>query len=167
MSRIGFYPGSFDPVTLGHIDIIQRAAPLFDRLVIGVGVHHGKEPLFSGEERVAFLQAELGPLSSATGTEIAVKTFDNLTVDAAKEAGARFIVRGLRDTDDFNYEMQMAGTNSAMEPTVETLFFAASPDVRHIASKFVRQIAATGGDTTAFVPEDVARRIAEKLSGGS
>ena len=167
MSRIGFYPGSFDPVTLGHIDIIRRAAPLFDRLVIGVGVHHGKKPLFSGEERVAFLQAELGPISSATGTDIAVMTFDNLTVDAAKEAGARFIVRGLRDTGDFNYEMQMSGMNSAMERAVETLFFAASPDVRHIASKFVRQIAAIGGDTTAFVPEDVARRIAEKLKGGS
>lgn len=167
MSRIGFYPGSFDPVTLGHIDIIRRSAPLFDRLVVGVGVHHGKEPLFSGEERVALLEAELAPISSANGVDIAVTTFDKLTVDAAKDVGAQFIVRGLRDAVDFNYEMQMTGMNSAMEPTIETLYFAASPEVRHIASKFVRQIAAMGGNTKAFVPQAVARRLVEKLRGTS
>ncbi len=165
MSRIGFYPGSFDPVTLGHIDIIRRSAPLFDRLVVGVGVHHGKAPLFSGEERVALLEAEIASLSPAMVAEVAVTTFDSLTVQAAMDVGARFIVRGVRDTADFNYEMQMTGMNSAMAPEIETLYFAASPEVRHIASKFVRQIAAMGGDTKAFVPAVVAHRLAEKLGG--
>ncbi|MGI9388245.1 MAG: pantetheine-phosphate adenylyltransferase [Methyloligellaceae bacterium] len=167
MSHIGFYPGSFDPVTLGHIDIIGQSARLFDRLVVGVGVHHGKAPLFTGQERVELLESALAPISSANGIEIRVTTFDNLTVDAAKDVGARFIVRGLRDAADFNYEMQMTGMNGAMAPDIETLYFAASPEVRHIASKFVRQIAAMGGNTTAFVPEPVARRIAEKLNPAS
>ncbi len=167
MSRIGFYSGSFDPVTLGHIDVITRAAFLFDQLVIGVGVHHGKAPFFSDNERVAMLEAEIQPITEKTGTGIFVVTFDNLVVDAARDAKAQAIVRGLRDTSDFDYEMQMAGMNGAMMPEIETIFLAAKPEVRHIAAKFVRQIATMGGDVTPFVSPRVAEKLRAKFPAKS
>lgn len=161
MIRIGFYPGSFDPVTLGHLDIIRRASTLVDRLVIGVGVHHGKAPLFSADDRMSMLRQETGEIARDADLEIEILTFDNLTVDAAREAEASLIIRGLRDAGDFDYEMQMAGMNSALAVDIDTVFLAASPDTRHIAASLVRQIAGMGGDVSAFVPPAVARRLTE------
>jgi pantetheine-phosphate adenylyltransferase len=162
MKRIGFYPGSFDPVTLGHTDVIARACRLVDTLVIGIGVHDAKRPLFDAAERIAMLQAEVKPSAAKTGTAISIVTFSGLAVDAAREAGAGVIVRGLRDATDFDYEMQMAGMNGAMAPGIETVFIAASPAVRHIAASLVRQIAAMGGEASPFVSPAVARRLKSK-----
>lgn len=171
MAISGFYPGSFDPVTNGHIDIIERASKLFDRLVVGVGVHHGKAPLFTCEERVAMLTAEIARLQSGrrpgeAGAAIEIVTFTGLTVTAALACGASAVVRGLRDGTDFDYEMLMSGMNAALAPGLETVFLAASPGVRHIASKFVRQIASMGGDVAPFVPAGVAQALRQKLAGG-
>lgn len=164
MGCTGFYSGSFDPISLGHVDIIARAARLFDKLVIGVGVHHGKAPLFTWEERVEMILSETQLIEDETGTPIEVITFDNLTVEAARACGATAIIRGLRDASDFDYEMQMAGTNAAMAPEIETLFLGASPGRRHIASKFIRQIAAMGGNVDAFVPALAAKRLRAKIA---
>ena len=164
MQRIGFYPGSFDPVTLGHTDVIARACRLVDRLVIGIGTHDAKRPLFSIAERVAMLEAETAPIADATGTAIAIVTFGDLAVDAARKTGARIIVRGLRDATDFDYEMRMAGMNSAMAPAIETVFLAATPGVSHVAANLVRQIAEMGGDVSPFVSPDVAARLRAKAS---
>ena len=163
MGCAAIYPGSFDPVTNGHLDIIERATTIVDRLVIVVGVHHGKAPLFTVEERVLMLQEATADLAVKTGTDISVGTFDSLTIDAARAAGATVIIRGLRDSGDFDYEMQMAGMNGEMAPDVETIFLAASPHVRHIAGTLVRQISAMGGDVAPFVPQTVAGALAEKL----
>jgi pantetheine-phosphate adenylyltransferase len=162
MKRIGFYSGSFDPVTLGHTDVITRACRLVDALVIGIGAHDAKRPLFTVDERVAMLRVEVKPIAAATGTSIDIVTFDGLTVDAARQAGASVILRGLRDATDFDYEMQMAGMNGAMAPLIETVFVAAAPGVRHIAASLVRQIAQMGGDVTPFVSPTVARRLKPK-----
>jgi pantetheine-phosphate adenylyltransferase len=166
MPHIGFYSGSFDPVTHGHTDVIARALMLVDELVIGVGVHHGKVPMFSADERIAMLEAEVGDLSEKHGVEIRVVTFDNLAVDAARDNGATIIVRGLRDGTDFDYEMQMAGMNGEMAPDIQTVFLAASPAVRHIAANLVRQIARMGGDVSSFVSEYVAEQLRHKTAGG-
>ena len=163
MAHTGFYPGSFDPLTVGHMDIIERAAKFVDRLVIAVGVHHGKKPLFSVQDRVGMIEAEVGQIAKKTGTEIEVQTFDKLTVDAARAVGANVIIRGLRDSGDFDYEMQMAGMNGAMAPDIETVFLAASPQVRHIAGTLVRQIASMGGDAGQFVPDSVAARLNDRF----
>jgi pantetheine-phosphate adenylyltransferase len=162
MQRIGFYPGSFDPVTLGHTDVIARACRLVDKLVIGIGAHDAKKPLFTADERIAMLQAEVKPIAAATGTAIDIITFAGLAVDAAREAGAGVIIRGLRDATDFDYEMQMAGMNGAMAPSVETVFVAAAPGVRHIAASLVRQIAQMGGDASPFVSAAIAKRLKAK-----
>jgi pantetheine-phosphate adenylyltransferase len=162
MKRIGFTSGSFDPVTNGHMDVIARAARMVDELVVGIGVHPGKAPLFSPAEKVEMLEAETAPVAAATGCTIGIVTFDNLTVDAARAAGAALIFRGLRDGTDFDYEMQMAGMNGTMAPGVDTVFLPASPAVRHIAGTLVRQIALMGGDVSQFVPPAVARRLAAK-----
>lgn len=162
MAQTGIYPGSFDPVTNGHIDIISRAAKIVDRLIIVVGVHHGKKPLFSAEERVKMIEQAVESITKESSTTIEVQTFDTLTVDAARSAGASVIIRGLRDSGDFDYEMQMAGMNGEMAPDVETVFLAASPGVRHIAGSLVRQIARMSGDVTPFVPADVAEALAKK-----
>lgn len=164
MSHIGFYSGSFDPVTLGHTDVIARALTLVDELVIGIGVHHGKVPMFAAEERIAMLEAEVGDLAEKHGVEIRVVTFDNLAVDAARDNGATVIVRGLRDGTDFDYEMQMAGMNGRMAPDIQTVFLAASPEVRHIAANLVRQIAKMGGDVSGFVSEAVAEQLSLKAA---
>ena len=159
--RTGFYSGSFDPVTLGHADVIGRALQLVDRLVIGIGVHPGKTPMFSVDERIDMLKSECVRLTPM-GTIVEVVTFAGLTVDAARQAGASAIFRGLRDATDFDYEMQMCGMNGAMAPGIGTVFLPASPGVRHITATLVRQIAQMGGDVTQFVSPDVARRLAQK-----
>lgn len=163
MARTGFYPGSFDPLTLGHMDIITRAARLVDRLVIGVGVHHGKKPLFTVADRVDMLKAEALSCGQKAGIEIDVQTFDNLAVAAARAAGANVIIRGLRDSGDFDYETQMAAMNGQMAGDIETVFLASSPHVRHIASSLVRQIASMGGDASTFVPPTIAQRLADRF----
>jgi len=163
MERIGFTSGSFDPVTNGHRDVIARAARMVDRLVVGVGVHPGKAPLFAAEERVEMLRAEAAAVAD-TSCRIEIVTFDTLTVAAAKAAGATLIFRGLRDGTDFDYEMQMAGMNGAMAPEVKTVFLPASPASRHITATLVRQIAGMGGDVSAFVPPSVARRLKAKFA---
>jgi len=164
MKRIGFYSGSFDPITAGHADIIARAAQLVDTLVIGIGVHPGKAPLFSAEERIEMLLAEVPPIAKRTGSRITITTFDGLTVDAARDAKATLIVRGLRDGTDLDYEMQMAGMNGAMAGDIDTVFLPASPGVRHITATLVRQIALMGGDVSTFVSKDVARRLKAKAA---
>jgi len=164
MTRIGFYPGSFDPVTNGHIDIARRATKLVDRLVVGVGTHHDKRALFTADERVSLVVDALRHVADETGAQFDVTTFDTLTVTAAHEVGARVIIRGLRDAGDFDYEMQMAGMNAAMVPDVETVFLASSPETRYIAASLVRQIAAMGGDVSSFVPAKVAAALKRKYS---
>jgi len=164
MKRIGFTSGSFDPVTNGHLDVIARAARMVDTLVIGIGVHPGKTPLFATEEKIEMLKAETAGLARKSGTKIEIATFDNLTVDAVRDAGATLIFRGLRDGTDFDYEMQMAGMNSAMAPGIDTVFLPASPGVRHITATLVRQIALMGGDVSEFVPAGVARRLKAKAA---
>ncbi|HMN39000.1 MAG TPA: pantetheine-phosphate adenylyltransferase [Hyphomicrobium sp.] len=161
----GFYSGSFDPVTLGHTDVIRRAAALLDRLVIGIGVNPGKSPMFSEAERVAMLQKEAGAIAQDTGAQIDIVTFCGLAVDAARAHGASVIVRGLRDGTDFDYEMQMAGMNGQMAPEIQTIYVSASPAVRHIAANLVRAIASMGGDTTPFVSSHVIEALRAKTAG--
>lgn len=162
--RTGFYSGSFDPVTLGHTDIIRRACAVVDRLVIGIGINPGKSAFFSDAERVAMLEAETAPIARKTGTRIDTVTFAGLAVDAAVTQQATIIIRGLRDGTDFDYEMQMAGMNGAMAPGIQTIFLAASPSVRHIAANLVRAISQMGGDPSGFVSPQVAERLAAKAA---
>jgi pantetheine-phosphate adenylyltransferase len=164
MPRTALYAGSFDPVTNGHIDVVRQAAGLADRLVLAVGVHPGKAPLFSAEERLSMLEETCGPLAKAAGCELSCITFADLVVTAAQRTGATILIRGLRDGTDFNYEMQMAGMNGAMAPKIQTVFLPASPEVRPIAATLVRQIAGMGGDVSAFVPAPVAARLKQKFS---
>lgn len=162
MTRIGFYSGSFDPVTLGHTDVIERASRLVDKLVIGIGVHPAKAPMFDDSARAEMLFTETREIAAATGTTIDIVTFGDLAVEAARRYGASVIFRGLRDGTDFDYEMQMAGMNGAMVPEIQTVFVAASPHVRHIAANLVRQIALMGGDVKPFVSPAVAKRLKAK-----
>ncbi len=158
-----FYPGSFDPVTNGHLDIIKRAANLASTLVIGVGVHHGKKSLFSEDERIAMITHECLGLAKSGECEFQIVTFENLAVDAAREHGANVIIRGLRDSGDFDYEMQMAGMNAGLAPEIETVFLASAPPVRHIAASLVRQIASMSGDVSPFVPKNVVDMLAKRF----
>ena len=164
-ARIGLYPGSFDPVTYGHVDIVRRAAHLVDKLVIAIGTHHDKHPLFTAAERVKLTSEVLNPVAKEIGLKLEVTTYDNLTVDAAKDAKAMVVIRGLRDAGDFDYEMQMAGMNQALAPEIETVFLASSPESRHIAASLVRQIAAMGGDVSSFVPPVVTAALKKKFAG--
>ena len=163
--RVGLYPGSFDPVTYGHVDIVRRAAHLVDKLVIAVGTHHDKHPLFTAEERVKLTSEVLNPVAKEIGLKLEVTTYGNLTVAAAKDARATIVIRGLRDAGDFDYEMQMAGMNQVLAPEIETVFLASSPEARHIAASLVRQIAAMGGDVSSFVPKVVAAALKKKFAG--
>jgi pantetheine-phosphate adenylyltransferase len=162
--RVGLYPGSFDPVTFGHVDIVRRAGKLVDRLVIAVGTHYDKHPLFSAKERIDLAERVLKPEAKKIGLELDVTTYDTLTVTAARDANAAVVIRGLRDAGDFDYEMQMAGMNAALAPDIETVFLASSPDTRYIAASLVRQIAAMGGDVSAFVPPVVAAALKKKFA---
>jgi len=163
--RIGLYPGTFDPITLGHIDIIGRAARLVDKLVIGVAINRDKGPLFSLKERVAMIEAECVKLTVQTGTEIVAHPFENLLIDCARDVGAGIIIRGLRAVTDFEYEFQMVGMNRALDASVETVFLMA--DARHqaIASKLVKEIAQLEGDVTKFVTPQVNEALLAKLRG--
>src|SRR6202012_3657164 len=163
MPRSALYPGSFDPVTNGHLDVVRHAVGLCDRLVVAIGVHPGKKPLFSTEERLEMLQAVFGPVASNAGCAFECVTFDDLTVTAAKRFGATILIRGLRDGTDLDYEMQIAGMNETMAPEVKTVFLPASPTVRPITATLVRQIASMGGDVSNFVPEAVADRLKAKF----
>ena len=163
MSRSGFYPGSFDPVTYGHLDIIARSARIVDRLVLGIGVHAGKQPLLTQEARIALLTEATAPIAEHTGVKISIVTFDGLAVDAARRAKAGLLIRGLRDASDFDYEVQMGQMNGAMAPDIETVFLAASPATRMIASSLVKQIAKMGGDITLFIPKEAMAVMAAAL----
>ena len=157
--RIGLYPGTFDPVTNGHLDIISRAARLLDRLVVGVAINTGKGPLLSLEERVELVQAEVAPIAAKNGNVIEVKPFNTLLVHFAREVGASMIVRGLRAVSDFDYELQMAGMNTRLDSGIETVFLTASERHQFIASRLVKEIAFLGGDISSFVPPLTLQRI--------
>jgi pantetheine-phosphate adenylyltransferase len=163
MQPIALYPGSFDPVTNGHLDVVRQAAKLASRLVIAIGVHPGKAPLFSAEERVAMVEEICGAMVRESGGELACITFDDLAVAAARRHGATVMIRGLRDGTDFDYEMQLAGMNAAMAPEVQTIFLPSSPATRPISATLVRQIAGMGGDVSAFVPDAVAGRLKNRF----
>jgi pantetheine-phosphate adenylyltransferase len=149
--RIGLYPGTFDPITLGHMDIIRRATVMVDRLVIGVAINRDKGPLFPLEERVAMIEAECATLTRQTGVEMVVHPFENLLIDCAADVGAQVIVRGLRAVADFEYEFQMVGMNRALNDKIETVFLMAEARHQAIASKLVKEIARLGGDVSKFV----------------
>jgi pantetheine-phosphate adenylyltransferase len=167
MQRIALYAGSFDPVTNGHLDVVRHAAKLADRLVLAIGVHPGKAPLFSPQERLDMLAETCGPLAKAAGCELKCVTFSDLVVTTAKREGASLLIRGLRDGTDLDYEMQMAGMNETMAPETQTIFLPASPIVRPITATLVRQIASMGGDVSAFVPVSVVARLKKKFAGKS
>jgi len=161
--RIGLYPGTFDPVTLGHTDIIRRACTLVDRLVIGVAINRDKGPLFSLDERVAMIEAETAPIAAACGSQIVVHPFENLLIDAARDVGAQMIIRGLRAVADFEYEYQMVGMNRMLDKSVETVFLMAEARHQAIASKLVKEIARLGGDVSSFVPSGVEEALKIRL----
>jgi pantetheine-phosphate adenylyltransferase len=167
MTRTGFYPGSFDPVTYGHLDIIARSARLVDKLVLGVGVHASKQALMAPEARIALLETVTRPVAEHTGLKISIATFDDLAVNAARRHHAGLIIRGLRDATDFDYEVQMGQMNGAMAPDIETVFLAASPATRMIASSLVKQIARMGGDITLFVPAEAQAAIGAALKSSN
>ncbi len=159
MARIAIYPGTFDPLTNGHIDVIRSALRLADEVVVAIGVHPGKTPVFSLAERQAIIAEAMAELGASATSRVRTTSFDGLVVDAAKAAGATILVRGLRDGTDFDYEMQMTGMNGTIAPELQTVFLPASPATRHITATLVRQIAAMGGDISPFVPATVATRF--------
>ena len=162
--RTGLYPGTFDPITLGHSDIIRRACSLVDRLVIGVAINRDKGPLFSLEERVAMIEEEAAILVKSAECEIVVHPFENLLIHCARDVGASVIIRGLRAVADFEYEYQMVGMNRAMDDTVETVFLMAEAQHQAIASKLVKEIARLDGDVSNFVRPAVRKALQERLS---
>lgn len=163
--RVGLYPGTFDPVTHGHTDVIRRACRLVDRLVIGVAINRDKAPLFSLEQRVALIEGEVAALaSSCEGTEVVVHPFDNLLIDCARDVGAQVIVRGLRAVADFEYEYQMVGMNRSLDDSVETVFLMAEARHQAIASRLVKEIARLGGDVSKFVPAAVDAALRDRFA---
>jgi pantetheine-phosphate adenylyltransferase len=163
--RVGLYPGTFDPVTNGHLDVIARAARLLDKLVVGVAINTGKGPLFSLEERVELVQAEIARIATQNGMVIEVLPFDTLLINFARKVGASMIVRGLRAVSDYDYEVQMAGMNYRMAPDIETVFLMASERHQFIASRLVKEIAMLGGDISSFVPPLTLERILQRIRG--
>lgn len=166
MLRTALYSGSFDPVTNGHLDVLGQGLAIADRVIAAIGIHPGKTALFSFEERVALiLDAVVERFGPEAAARVDVVAFGGLVVDAAREAGAVMILRGLRDGTDLDYEMQMSGMNGTMAPDIKTVFLPASPSVRHITATLVRQIARMGGDVRPFVPAVVAERLVARLAG--
>jgi pantetheine-phosphate adenylyltransferase len=165
MTRIGFYPGTFDPITNGHTDIIGRAVKLVDRLVIGVAINTGKGPMFSLEERVAIVEEAVAPLRNRA--EIVVEPYEGLTMHFAREVGASVIVRGLRAVADFEYEFQMTAMNQQLDREIETVFLMADPRHQAIASRLVKEIAVLGGDISKFVSPSVRERLIAKVGRGA
>ena len=159
----GLYPGTFDPITLGHVDIIERAVKLVDRLYVGVAINRDKRPLFSLEERVGMVSHEMARIAAASGTEIIVRPFETLLMQFAEEVGADVIIRGLRAVSDFEYEFQMVGMNQALNDQIETVFLMADVRYQSIASRLVKEIARLNGDISSFVPAEVAGRLATKF----
>ena len=160
MNRIAYYPGSFDPMTNGHMDVLSQATSLADEIIIGVGVHPGKVPMFSFEERAELISE----VTSKIDAKISVQSFDTLVVDAAHKAGATMLIRGVRDGTDLDYEMQMSGMNGTMRPEITTVLLPSKPNTRHITATLVRQIAKMGGDVSPFVPDAVNKALKSKLS---
>jgi pantetheine-phosphate adenylyltransferase len=164
MERVALYPGTFDPLTNGHIDLIEAAFRLCDKLIVAIGVHPSKTPMLSVDDRLELIEAVAVPLGEEAGCTVEACTFDNLVADFAREVGAGMLIRGLRDGTDLDYEMQMAGMNGTMAPWLQTVFLPASPEARHITATLVRQIAAMGGDIAPFVPPIVADRIRTRIN---
>ena len=163
MPRIALYPGSFDPVTNGHLDVVRQAVQLCDRLVVAIGVHSSKTPVFSVDERLKMARDVFGPIAAKASCAFEATTYDNLTVVAAQKLGATIMIRGLRDGTDLDYEMQIAGMNETMAPEVHTIFVPASSGVRPITATLVRQIAGMGADASPFVPKSVAASLKKKF----
>jgi pantetheine-phosphate adenylyltransferase len=164
--RVGVYPGTFDPVTNGHVDIIARATRIVDRLVIGVAANPGKGPMFNLAERCEMLEEQVDRIRNGDGSRIEVRSFGNLLMHFVVELQAAVILRGLRAVSDFEYEFQMAGMNTRLNPHVETIFLMASERQQFIASRFVKEVAVLGGDIAPFVPPEIERRVRAKLAGG-
>jgi pantetheine-phosphate adenylyltransferase len=164
MERIGLYAGSFDPITNGHLDVLEAAARMCERVVIAIGIHPGKKPLFDATERKGMIEQACASIARAYKVQIDVITFDGLLIAAAKEAKATLLIRGLRDGTDFDYEMQMTGMNADMDAKIQTVFIPATPATRHITGTLVRQIAAMGGDVSKFVPDFVAKKLAAQYA---
>jgi pantetheine-phosphate adenylyltransferase len=164
MTRIVLFAGSFDPITNGHLDVVGKAVHMADRLVLAIGIHPGKTPLFSADERLAMANEICVPLGRAARCEVTCTTFSGLVIAAARAAGATVLVRGVRDATDFDYEMQMAGMNATMAPEVQTVFLPAAPAVRPITATLVRQIAGMGGDVSAFVPAQVGAKLKARFA---
>jgi len=162
--RTGLYPGTFDPITLGHIDIIRRSCALVDRLVIGVAINRDKGPLFDLNERVAMIEAEARRLNAETGTEIVVYPFENLLIDCARDVGAGIILRGLRAVADFEYEYQMVGMNRQLDSSIETVFLMAEAQHQAIASKLVKEICRLGGNVSKFVTPEIEAALKDRLN---
>jgi pantetheine-phosphate adenylyltransferase len=164
MACTGLFTGSFDPLTQGHVDVIRSASAFCDRIVVGIGAHPGKTPLFSLDERARLIRASCESVAKAGDCTLEVVTFDGLSVDAARAHGATLLLRGLRDGTDFDYEMQMAGMNARMAPDIRTVFLPASPEVRHITATLVRQIAGMGGDVSAFAPSEAVAALKKRFT---
>jgi pantetheine-phosphate adenylyltransferase len=163
--RIGLYPGTFDPVTNGHLDVVARSARLLDKLVVGVAINTGKGPLFTLQERVDLVRTEIAAIATRNGMVIEVIPFDTLLIDFARKVGASMIVRGLRAVSDFDNEFQMAGMNYRMAPDIETVFLMASERHQFIASRLVKEVAMLGGDISSFVPAQTLERILKRIRG--
>jgi pantetheine-phosphate adenylyltransferase len=164
MERIGLYAGTFDPITNGHLDVLEAAARMCDRVVVAIGVHPGKKPLFDAGERKAMIEKATASIARAYKIKVETITFDGLVITAAKKAKATLLIRGLRDGTDFDYEMQMSGMNGEMAPAIQTIFIPATPATRHVTGTLVRQIAAMGGDVSKFVPDFVAKKLAAQAA---
>jgi len=165
-NRVGLYPGTFDPITNGHVDIIKRGLRLVDKLVIGVATNPSKNPLFTLEERVAMVEDATRPLAEAAGVAFEVVQFDELLMHFAERVGATIIIRGLRAVADFEYEFQMTGMNYQINPAIETVFLMADPKYQTIASRLVKEVAQYGGKIEAFVPADVAKAVVARVAEG-
>ena len=163
--RVGLYPGTFDPLTYGHTDIVGRAVKLVDELIIGVAINSQKGPLFSLEERVEMVEAQMAQLSASSGVPIHVRPFETLLMHFAQEVGANVIIRGLRAVSDFEYEFQMVGMNQSLNSDIETAFLMADVRYQSIASRLVKEIARLGGDISDFVPSAVAQKLNQKFGG--